>query len=361
MNEDKYAWQNDTYRLWAERGWRGLLKGVVSAGKTRAGCNCIESYIKEFGHPEIWIIAPTNEILDQWKKEPQISEYNNIFFMTYISAVNKLNKRYMEDRYNVPDLLILDEAHTALAPVAGRVLNYGVPHILGLSGTPQGVEKVIGGVFQEVEWTSANIAPTTIHYVVFPITEKEKTGYASKTASIEKYKADHPYSHMWNDDILSLLYLRRRDYVYKMKSRLPIAIELLKRNPGRRTMIFFERKKQVMEFSDLLEKEGIEHCIHIAGNEHLDEYLDGMENIVLCCKKLNSGFSDPSTEMGIIVSTALGKANHIQRVGRIIRPKEGKHADVYVLLANDTNDMELYGDRLQMFPKEMIDRIDWSE
>ena len=111
----------------------------------------------------------------------------------------------------------------------------------------------------------------------------------------------------------------------------------------------------------LRKAEGISHCIHIAGNEHLGEYLDGMENIVLCCKKLNSGFSDPSTEIGIIVSTALGKANHIQRVGRIIRPKEDKHADVYVLLANETNDLELYGDRLQMFPKEMIDRIDWRD
>ena len=362
MAEDKYAWQKDTYRLWKENNYHGLLKGCVSAGKSRAGCNCIEGYLNDFGKDrEIWIVAPTNEILNQWKAEPQIKDLKNIKYMTYISAVNRLMERYKEDVYSVPDLLILDEAHTASAPVAGKVLNYGVPHILGLSGTPGGIEKAIGGVFQEVDWECANIAPTTIHYTFFPISEAESEKYKQKCASIKKYREDHPYSTMWNDDILSMLYLKRREYVYNMKSRLPLAVKLIKQNLGRRMMVFFERKKQVRELSTFLTHDGIDHCIHIAGDEHLDEYLDGMSDIVLCCKKLNSGFSDPSTEVGIIVSTALGQANHIQRVGRIIRPKEGKHADVYVLLAEGTNDEELYSQRKQMFPDEMVDKIEWND
>lgn len=362
MNEDKYAWQNDTYRLWKENNYRGLLKGCVSAGKSRAGCNCIIEYLNDFGKDrEIWILAPTNEILNQWKAEPQIKGLKNIQFMTYISAVNRLVKRYSDDIYNVPDLLILDEAHTASAPVAGRVLNFGIPHILGLSGTPGGIEKAIGGVFQEVKWECANIAPTTIHYTFFPTTASEKALYEKKSASIEKYRKDHPFSTMWNDQILSMLYLKRRDAVYKMQSRLPLAVKLIEQNKGRRIMVFFERKQQAYDLSAILNHKGIEHCIHIAGNEHLDEYLDGMSDIVLCCKKLNSGFSDPSTEVGIIVSTALGQANHIQRVGRIIRPKDNKHADVYVLLAEGTNDEELYNQRKQMFPDNMIDKIEWKE
>ena len=359
--EDKYAWQKLTYDLWKNNGYKGLVKGVCSSGKTRAGCNCIEGYRREFPNTEIWILAPTNEILDQWKKEPQMKGVENIQFMTYITAVNRLIRRYEADPYDVPDLLILDEAHSALAPVAGRVLNFGVPHILALSGTPNGVEKFVGGVFQEVSWDSANIAPTTIRYVIFPITAEEKRKYDQRTQSIEKYKADHPYSHMWNDDILSMMYLRRRDLVYKMKSRLPIALKLVKQNLGRRMMIFFERTKQVQEFAKMLDKEGIDYCVHVNGDEHLNEYIDGLKDIVLCVHKLQSGFSSPSTEVGIIVSTALGKANHIQRVGRIIRPKDNKHADIYVLLAKDTNDIELFNDRNQMFPKEMIERVDWSE
>ena len=55
MAEDKYAWQKDTYRLWKENNYRGLLKGCVSAGKSRAGCNCIEGYLNDFGKDkEIW-------------------------------------------------------------------------------------------------------------------------------------------------------------------------------------------------------------------------------------------------------------------------------------------------------------------
>lgn len=359
--EDKYAWQKLTYDLWRNNGYRGLIRGVCSSGKTRAGCNCIEGYRKDFPNTEIWIVAPTNEILDQWMKEPLIKDYDNVQFITYISAVNRLMKRHAENPYGVPDLLVLDEAHTALAPVAGKVLQYGVPHILALSGTPNGIEKFVGGVFQEVDWTSANIAPTKVHYVVFPISDKEDKKYKEKCESIKKYREEHPYSHMWNDDTLSLMYLRRRDYVYKMKSRLPIALKLVKQNLGRRMMIFFERRKQVQEFAKMLDSEKIDYCVHINGDEHLDEYIDGLKDIVLCVHKLQSGFSNPSTDVGIIVSTALGNANHIQRVGRIIRPKEGKHADIYVLLADKTNDLELYGDRFKNFPPHMVDRIDWKE
>lgn len=353
-----YSWQEDTFKLWEKNGFRGLLDGVPSAGKTHAACMAIQKYRELFGSSEIWVIAPTNEILNQWKKE--LGE-ENATYCTYLTAVNRLSKRAKLDKFDVPDLLVLDEAHTATAPVAGKVLTFGVPHILGLSGTPEGIEKAIGGRFQKVPWACANIAPTTIHYVVFSPTSEELEKYSKWGLSIDKYKEDHPHSSMWNDDILQMLYLRRRGCVYNMASRKQIALSILKQNPGRRTMMFFERKAQVMAFSEILDGEGIQHCIHISGKEHLDDYLDGKSDIVLCCKKLKQGFSDPTTTLGIVVSTALGKANHIQTIGRIIRPLAGKHADIYILLASFTTDMELYGCRLQMFPKEMIQRIDWTK
>ena len=361
MNEDKYAWQEETYKLWSNQGYNGVLRATVGAGKTVAGCKAICQYLDTFGEDsEVWVIAPTHEILDQWIKEPLIKG-KNITFSTYLTAVSKIKRRYLQDKYDVPDLLILDECHTVLAPVAGQILTFGIPHILGLSATPNGSERGIGRIFQDIGWESSNTSPVTIEYMFFKPTAEEMASYQRKSQRIEKYKEDHPYSNMYNDQRLSFMYLKRRDYVYKMQSRIPIALELVKKNLGRKMMIFFERKQQVNEFSELLNQEGIDHCIHITGNEHLEEYIDDLTNIVLCCKKLQAGFNSPSTEVGIIVSTPVGKVTHIQTVGRILRPKEGKHANVYVLIAEGTTDEQLYKTRNQMFTSEMTTKVVYNE
>ena len=86
-----------------------------------------------------------------------------------------------------------------------------------------------------------------------------------------------------------------------------------------------------------------------------------MKDIVLCCKKLQAGFNSPSTEVGIIVSTPVGKVTHIQTVGRILRPKEGKHANVYVLIAEGTTDEQLYKTRNQMFASDMTTKVNYHE
>lgn len=359
MSEDKYAWQEESYDLWSNQGFNGVLRATVGAGKTVAGCKVICRYLETFGKDsEIWVIAPTHEILDQWVKEPLLKG-KNITFSTYLTAVSRIKRRYLEDKYDVPDFIVLDECHTVLAPVTGQILTFGIPHILGLSATPNGSERAIGRIFQDIGWESSNTAPVTIEYLFFKPTEEEMASYTRKTQRIEKYKKEHVYSNMYNDQRLSFMYLQRRDYVYKMKSRIPIALELVKKNLGRKMMIFFERKQQVMDFSKLLDAEGIEHCIHITGNEHLDEYIDDMKNIVLCCKKLQAGFNSPSTDVGIIVSTPVGKVTHIQTVGRILRPKEGKHANVYVLIAEGTTDEQLYKTRNQMFTSEMTTKVDY--
>lgn len=361
MAEDKYAWQEESYRLWSNCGYNGVLRATVGAGKTVAGCKVICNYLDDFGKDsEIWVIAPTHEILDQWIKEPLLKG-KNVVFSTYLTAVSKIKRRYLEDKYDVPDFVVLDECHTVLAPVTGQILTFGIPHILGLSATPNGADKAIGPIFQDIGWESSNTAPVTIEYLFFKPTDDEMASYLRKSKRIEKYKEDHPYSNLYNDQRLSFMYLQRRDYVYKMKSRIPIALDLVRKNLGRKMMVFFERKQQVMEFSALLDKEGIEHCIHITGNEHLDEYIDDMKNIVLCCKKLQAGFNSPSTEVGIIVSTPVGKVTHIQTVGRILRPKEGKHANVYVLIAEGTSDEYLYKSRNQMFTTDMTSKVVYSD
>jgi superfamily II DNA or RNA helicase len=88
----------------------------------------------------------------------------------------------------------------------------------------------------------------------------------------------------------------------------------------------------------MLTAEGIDNTLHLSNHEGLKRFLDGEVDICISCKKLQTGFSYPPADVGIIVSTATSTLTLVQTCGRIFRPLEGKHADVYILQAKDTSD-----------------------
>ena len=56
---------------------------------------------------------------------------------------------------------------------------------------------------------------------------------------------------------------------------------------------------------------------------------------------LKEGFDDPGTNIGIIVSTPLSESFNIHAIGRIIRYKPKKFAEVHIILANRTSDSKV--------------------
>jgi superfamily II DNA or RNA helicase len=51
---------------------------------------------------------------------------------------------------------------------------------------------------------------------------------------------------------------------------------------------------------------------------------------------LNEGLDVPDADVAIIVGSALGEREYVQRVGRLLRPGEGKRALVYELVTRKT-------------------------
>jgi superfamily II DNA or RNA helicase len=55
---------------------------------------------------------------------------------------------------------------------------------------------------------------------------------------------------------------------------------------------------------------------------------------------LNEGLDVPDAEVGIIVAGSKGEREHVQRVGRVLRPRPGKRALVYELVVRATAEVE---------------------
>jgi superfamily II DNA or RNA helicase len=109
------------------------------------------------------------------------------------------------------------------------------------------------------------------------------------------------------------------------------------------------RRDKVLVFSGL-----VEHAYRIAeecfvpiitadvGRQEresvLARFAKGDVRCIVSARVLNEGVDVPDAKVAIVVSGMLGEREHVQRIGRVLRPSPGKHALVYELSTRATID-----------------------
>lgn len=138
---------------------------------------------------------------------------------------------------------------------------------------------------------------------------------------------------------------KRKQLVCLAHNRLSCVCELLNRLPSReKILIFGERIRQAEELYGLLrtrypEKVGRYHSqMGAQANQNaLARFRDGSIRILISCKAMDEGVNIPDASIGIILSGTSVQRQRIQRLGRIIRRKEGKRrATLYYLHITDS-------------------------
>jgi superfamily II DNA or RNA helicase len=124
----------------------------------------------------------------------------------------------------------------------------------------------------------------------------------------------------------------RRLLAFPHRKREALAL-LLARHRAQRTLIFvadnetayrIAREQLVMPLScDIGRTER---------DEVLGRFRAGALRALVSAQVLNEGLDVPDAEIGIVVAGRMGEREHAQRVGRLLRPGEGKRAIVYELV-----------------------------
>jgi superfamily II DNA or RNA helicase len=73
-------------------------------------------------------------------------------------------------------------------------------------------------------------------------------------------------------------------------------------------------------------------------SEILERFSDGRYRVVATSKVLNEGVDVPDASVAIVISGSGSVREHVQRLGRILRPRDDKQAVLYELVSQRTSE-----------------------
>jgi len=362
-------YQNQALDAWTANGNRGIIVLPTGSGKTLVGIKAISL----LNTPTL-VVAPTLDLVDQWrsglKKEFRTEvgvlgggerDIKALTISTYDSAyihADKLGNKF--------GLIIFDEVHHLPAAGYRNIAEmFAAPYRMGLTATFERedglhaeLNRLVGGkVFEKrvKELTGTHLSPFRIEKIVVELTEEEKKEYERNQKIFSDYlvrinlvirsPADFQKLVMrtGRDPGARKALLARnkaRDVAYNSISKMGKLSEILKRHGGSKIFIFTEHNKLVHRISKQFLIPSITYrTASKERSETLDRFRSGVYRAVVTSKVLDEGIDVPDADVGIILSGTGSERAFIQRLGRILRKKDGKEAVLYEIVSAETSEV----------------------
>lgn len=361
------------YQQQAVNEWLSHERCGVVILPTGAGKSLVAQLAIERAGRATLIVVPTIDLMNQWydllldsfKAEVGLIgggyyELGALTVTTYASAF-----RFMERLGNQFGLLIFDECHH----LPGSVYRYAAemaiaPFRLGLTATPEradGEERslthLIGPVLyrrEAQEMAGEYLADYTVVRLNVKLSREERERYESERAVFRRFLHEKGIDLGGLTGWQSFVRLsarseegRRAMFAYRESKRIALGTdsklralaELLARHKRERTIIFTAENEMVYRIS---EKFFIPAITHQTGVKERREWLEAFNNgdvlALATSKVLNEGVNIPEASVAVVLSGSGSTREHIQRLGRILRPQPGKEAVLYEVIASETTE-----------------------
>lgn len=351
LNQIKDKLQREVQELWEQNNCKGLAALCTGAGKSKIAVNIVT----DDKHKGKWLlVVPTEKLRD----ENWLDEFNKWKKKTYYS---KLDRECYASLSKV-DLskyegIILDEAHnlTEANSEPFRVLSKKQLtdlKILALTATPPKEEEKIE-IFNQLQLKKIKelkldegvelgiVAPYEIIIVETQLDNikknckggtKDKPFLTTEAANYEFKSRQIQRIQFSGKPVPKFLYLNRMHMIYGLQSKTEAAKSILKHIPeSKKTLIFAGTIEQAIE----LEK----NTFHSKSDDkNLKLFQENKINRLSCVQSLNEGLNIKDLDIGLVVQLNSNPRNLIQRVGRLVRIREGHKATIYILSCVGTQD-----------------------
>lgn len=362
-------YQNQALDAWIANGNRGIIVLPTGSGKTLVGIKAISL----LNTPTL-VVAPTLDLVDQWrsrlKKELKTEvgvlgggewDIKALTVSTYDSAyihADKLGNKF--------GLIIFDEVHHLPAAGYRNIAEmFASPYRMGLTATFERedglhaeLNRLVGGkVFEKrvKELTGEHLSPFRLEKIVVELTEEEKEEYERNQKVFSDYLVRINLVIRSPADFQKLVMRSGRDpgarkallarnkarnVAYNSISKMGKLSEILKEHSGSKIFIFTEHNKLVHRISKQFLIPSVTY--RTTGKERsetLDRFRSGVYRAVVTSKVLDEGIDVPDADVGIILSGTGSERAFIQRLGRILRKKEGKEAVLYEIVSAETSEV----------------------
>jgi superfamily II DNA or RNA helicase len=362
-------YQRQAMDAWVASDKRGIIVLPTGSGKTLIGIRAIAL----LNVPAI-VVAPTLDLVNQWRsrleKELGVDvgvlgggerDIKAITVSTYDSAyihADKLGNRF--------GLIIFDEVHHLPAEGYRSIAEmFAAPYRMGLTATferEDGLHSdlswLVGGkVFEKrvVDLAGVHLSPFRLEKIVVELTAEEKKDYEENQRIFSDYLKEHHLTIRSPSDFQKLVMRsgrdpqarrallaknKARDISFNSVSKILKLSEILKRHNEGRIFIFTEHNRLVHSISREFLIPSITYRTPIKErSETIDRFRSGMYRAVVTSKVLDEGIDVPDADIGIILSGTGSSRAFIQRLGRILRKKEGKEAVLYEIVSAETGEV----------------------
>ena len=371
-------YQAAAIEAWAENGNRGITVLPTGSGKSLVGVMAIS----RIGRSTL-VVAPTIDLMNQWYDllceafadvpvglmGGGYHEIRELTVATYHSAY-----LHVEQWGNRFGRIIFDEVHHLPGPQFSHAAEMCLaPYRLGLTATlerPDGrhqlLDRLVGPVSyrQEIqELAGEYLASYRVERKEVQMVAEERVAYRAAEAEYRFFlRAKNVTTGSaagWQEFVRlsgSSAEGRRAMKAYREHRRIALGAaakfevleSILKTHSRDRVIIFTQDNETVYQISRALLIPAITHQTRTRERrEILRKFNRGDYLAVLTSKVLNEGVNVPEANVAVVLSGSATIREHVQRLGRILRPREGKEAVLYEVVTKGTMEKEVSRRRRQ--------------
>ena len=364
-------YQKRALDAWREAGRRGVVVLPTGAGKTIVALKAMEEI-----EAATLVVVPTLVLVDQWRSRLEEAFgvevgvvrggkhlLRGLTVATYDSASLRADR--LGNRFR---LLIFDEVHHLPAPSYRRIgLMYLAPCRLGLTATLEREDgahlallELVGDKVYEMgvdDLAGVHLADYTIQTVSIPLSEEEKAEYEAQYAiyrgflrrrgirmrSLQDFRRFVMRSGRDPEARRALLARNRAmDIALNSETKIDYLKRLLLENPEEKVIIFTQHNSLVYRISGEMLIPAITHQTPQEERaEILQRFRSSRYRRIITSRVLDEGVDVPDASMAVILSGTGSSREFIQRLGRVLRKQERKHAKLVELVSRGTTETRL--------------------